>query len=72
MDIQGLKLEIVKEILQTESEELLNKLYIALKSEQEDFWLGLTEAQKKEVEIGLEQVKSGKTVKLEDFLKKVS
>ena len=72
MDIQALKLELVQKILNTESVELLNRLYSTLKVESPDFWLELTDAQRKEVEIGLEQIECGKTIALEDFLKKVS
>ncbi len=72
MDIQALKLELVKQILHTESEELLNKLYSTLKVQGKDFWLELSEAQRREVEIGLAQIERGETIALEDFLKKVS
>jgi hypothetical protein len=72
MNIQALKIELVKRILNTESEELLNRLYSTLKVESKDFWLELTDAQRREVEIGLEQIQSGKTIDLEDFLKEVS
>ncbi len=72
MDIQALKIELVKQILNTESEELLNRLYSTLKVESKDFWLELTDAQRREVEMGLEQIQNGKTIDLKDFLKKVS
>jgi hypothetical protein len=72
MDIQALKLELVKQILHTESEELLNRLYSTIKVESKDFWLELTDAQRREVEIGLAQIERGETIALEDFLKKVS
>ena len=72
MDIQALKLELVKYILESESKELLDKVYSTLKIEENDFWNELTESQKKEVEIGLKQIESGETEDWEDFLKRVS
>jgi len=74
MDIQSIKSELVKGILQTNSKELLNKLYSTFKAEsiESDFWTELTDAQKAEVELGLKQIKNGDYIEFEDFLKKVS
>ncbi|MEQ8907549.1 MAG: hypothetical protein RIC95_00020 [Vicingaceae bacterium] len=74
MDIQSIKSELVKGILQTNSKELLNKLYSTFKAEsvETDFWTELTDAQKAEVELGLKQIKNGDYIEFEDFLKKVS
>ena len=61
MDIQTIKSELVKGILQTNSKELLDKLYSTFKAESKevDFWNELTDAQKAEVELGLKQIKNG-------------
>jgi hypothetical protein len=74
MDIQSIKSELVKGILQTNSKELLNKLYSTFKAESVDidYWNELTDAQKAEVELGLNQIKNGDYIEFEDFLKKVS
>ena len=74
MDIQSIKSELVRGILQTNSKELLNKLYSTFKAEsiESDFWTELTDAQKAEVELGLKQIKNGDYIEFEDFLKKVS
>jgi hypothetical protein len=74
MDIQSIKSELVKGILQTNSKELLNKLYSTFKAESKevDFWYELTDAQKAEVELGLKQIKNGEYIEFDDFLKKVS
>ena len=72
MDIQALKIELVKQILHIESEELLNRIQKTLKVQNKDSWIELTDAQQREVEIGLEQIERGETISLEDFLKKVS
>jgi len=61
MDIRTLKIELVKQILESESKELLDKLYSALKGEDSDFWNELSADQKVEVEIGRRQVQNGET-----------
>ena len=72
MDTQALKSELVKSILATESKELLDKLWNVLKKEDKDFWLELSDAQKREVEIGLRQIENGETEDWEDFLKRIA
>lgn len=61
MDIQALKIELIKEIVSSESKELLDKIYTALQGEKVDFWLELTEDEKEEVRISREQIKNGNT-----------
>ncbi len=61
MDIRTLKIELVKQILESESKELLDKLYSILKREDSDFWPELSADQKEEVEIGRRQVRNGET-----------
>lgn len=70
MDIPALKTELVRHILATENKDLLDKLWTTLKREEKDFWLELTDAQKREVEIGLKQIENGETEDWEDFLKR--
>ena len=61
MDIRALKIELVKQVLESESKELLNQIYSALKNDEKDFWDELTDDQKEEVEIGKRQVSNGET-----------
>lgn len=61
MDIRTLKIEIVKQILESESKELLDKLYSTLNREDSDFWTELSSDQKEEIEIGRRQVRNGET-----------
>ncbi|NQV52841.1 MAG: hypothetical protein HQ500_06640 [Flavobacteriales bacterium] len=72
MDIQALKLELVKQILESESKELLDKVYYTFKREEKDFWLEMTDDQKQEVEIGRRQVKNGETEEWETVLERLS
>tara|TARA_B100000780_G_scaffold257049_1_gene206619 strand:- start:2954 stop:3178 length:225 start_codon:yes stop_codon:yes gene_type:complete len=74
MDIHSLKLELLKAIIQTNSEDMLNKLYSTFKSESKssDFMDDLSESQKAEIELGLKQIENGDYIEFDDFLKKVS
>jgi len=59
MDIKALKLELVRQILATESKVLLDKMLKTLKKEERDFWAELSEDQKVEVEIARKQLEKG-------------
>ena len=72
MDIQALKIELVKQILESESMELLHHIYSTLKREEKDFWLELTDDQKMEVEIGRRQVQNGETEDWENVFERLS
>lgn len=72
MDIQSLKLELVQQILELESKELVSKLLLTLKKEDKDFWSDLSDEQKLEVDLGLKQIRNGETVDWDTFLRRVS
>lgn len=72
MDIQALKLELVKEVLQTESKDILDQMLSFVKKADADFWSDLSDTQKQEVEIGLEQIEKGETEDWDEFVKRVS
>tara|TARA_R110002124_G_scaffold286310_1_gene466833 strand:- start:16477 stop:16695 length:219 start_codon:yes stop_codon:yes gene_type:complete len=72
MDIQSLKIELTRIILETESTDLLKKLLADLKKEKRDFWLDLTEDQKNEIEISREQIQNGETEDWESISKRLS
>lgn len=72
MDIHASKLELVKLIVNIENKKIIDKLIKVLKSEEEDFWLELTESEKEEIKLGISQLESGQRISLEDFKKKYS
>ena len=72
MDIRLLKIELAKRILEIESADVIHKLYRVLGKEDKDFWLELTDAQKKEIELGLRQISDGETEDWSTFIKRVS
>ena len=72
MGLQSLKLELVRQILDVENESVIAKLFQTLQKEQKDFWTELSDAQRREVELGLNQIEKGETEDWDDFLKRVS
>jgi hypothetical protein len=72
MDIHASKLELVKLIVNINNQKIIDKLIRLLKSEQEDFWLELTESERDEIKLGISQLESGKRISFEDFKKKYS
>jgi len=72
MDIQTMKLELVRQILNLESRDLINTLLLTLKKENKEFQSELTDAQKREVELGLSQIEKGETEDWDGFLRRVA
>lgn len=72
MDIKTSKIELAKLILELENPKLINKIHHLLLDEKSQFRTNLNENEKKEIEIGLQQLNRGERVAFDDFLKKVS
>jgi hypothetical protein len=72
MDIQSLKLELVKQILNLESKDLINRLFLTLKKEDQDFISKLSDDQRREVELGMKQIENNETEDWDGFLRRVS
>jgi hypothetical protein len=72
MDIQSTKIELAKMILNLESPSIVNKIIALIKSEQSDFWMELSEEDKAEINLGIEQLDAGQRISFDNFMKKVS
>ena len=72
MDIQTSKIELAKMILNIEDPSIINKILDVIKSKEKDFWLELSENEKKEIQLGIDQLDRGERIPFDDFLKKVS
>jgi len=72
MDLQTLKLELVRLIINIDNKNIIDKLIRVLRDEEEDFWLELSEKEKKEIKAGIGQLDSGQGISLDDFMKKLS
>ena len=72
MNTQTSKIELAKLILELEDPELINKIHKLLLDESSRFRKNLTEHEKEEIKLGIEQLNRGERISFEDFLKKVS
>lgn len=72
MDTKATKIELAKLILDLDDPKLIQKIQKLLMDENSSFRKSLTEFEKEELNLGLEQLNSGKRTSVEDFLKKVS
>jgi hypothetical protein len=69
MNIHAKKLELVRLILETENPSILASVKrIFSVSKKVDFWDNLTQEQKDEILIGIEEIKNGETVNFEVFI----
>jgi hypothetical protein len=72
MDIQATKIELVKMILNLENPKIVAKIITLLKSEQADFWNDLSENDKNEIRLGIDELDKGEGTSFNDFMRKVS
>lgn len=72
MDIQTSKIELAKLILSINSPELIEKIRQLLVNETDSLWATLTDSEKEEIEFGLDQLKQGKRISIEETLRKIS
>jgi hypothetical protein len=72
MDLQNSKIELVKLILEIDSQEMIDNLRKLLSTDEKDFWTVLSEKEKESIRIGLSQLDRGEGTPLSDFIKKVS
>jgi len=72
MDTQASKIELAKLILELEDPKLINKIHELLLDENSQFRKSLTEHEKEEIKLGIEQLNRGERISFEEFLKKVS
>jgi hypothetical protein len=71
MDIQTEKLEIMKMILETDNPGILDSIKKIFKKENSvDFWETLSQDQKDEIRMGIDEIENGETIDYEDLIKK--
>lgn len=70
MDIQLEKLEIIKQLLETNDETIIKSIKKVFTKEKKDFWEELTEEQKAEIEESEKQIERGEFSLYDDFMKK--
>ncbi len=72
MDLQTSKVELAKMILNIENQTIIDRIMDILKSEKADFWLELTDNERKNIQLGIKQLENGEGIELNEFIKKVS
>jgi hypothetical protein len=72
MDIQTIKLELLKIILENENSEFIQRVSDFVKKEKIDIWNELSLSEQEEIKKGIEDLNSGKRVSYDSFLKKIS
>lgn len=69
MDIQAEKLEIVRMLLNTHDQELIQEVKALFKSREADWWDEMSESQKETILEGIAQADRGETVSHEEVLR---
>ena len=68
MDFQTTKIKLVKEILDIETPELIEKIISLLKKEKKDFWDDLTPSQQEEIDKADLEIINEETIDYETFM----
>jgi len=71
MEIQTTKIELLKLILSIENPAVLQKIKTFLLDESEGYLMPLTNVEKQEIELGIEQLERGERIAFSEFLAKV-
>lgn len=72
MDIQASKIQLVKDILNINNINVLNKIASFIQDEKKDFWAELSEVEKEEIHKGIEEIEYGEKIAYDNFLQKIS
>jgi hypothetical protein len=70
MNIQLEKLELIKMLLETNDESVINSIKNIFKSEKKDWWEELSEEQRFEIEEAEKEIEKGEYVNFEEFIQK--
>lgn len=71
MSIQAEKLELMKLILETDNPSILNAIKSILKKDSRiDFWDTLSDSEKQDIEMGIQEIDEGETIDYDEFIKK--
>ena len=70
MDIQAEKIELVKQLLNTNNIEIIKSIKKLFAKEENDFWNELSASQQKEINEAIQQVSEGKSTEYKTFILK--
>jgi len=72
MDLQSSKLELVGLILKIDNQLTIDKLTAMLREQEPHIWNDLSDHQKREIRLGINQLDDGQRISLEEFISKHS
>jgi hypothetical protein len=71
MNIEAEKIELLKLILETEDEAIIQELKVVFKKQEPDFWDELPDHVKERINRGLDDVAAGRVHKNEDVMREI-
>jgi predicted transcriptional regulator len=72
MNLEARKYQFIQELVKVDDERVLEKLELVLKANQSDWFDALSESEKAEIQIGLDQAEKGEFTSHEDVMKRFS
>ncbi|KQB38390.1 hypothetical protein [Flavobacterium aquidurense] len=72
MNLEARKYQFIQELVKVEDERILEKLELVLKANQNDWFDELSQSEKNEIQIGLDQAEKGEFTSHEDVMKRFS
>lgn len=72
MNLEARKYQFIQELFKVEDERILEKLELVLKANQKDWFDELSESEKAEIQIGLDQAENREFINHEDVMKRFS
>jgi hypothetical protein len=70
MNLETRKYQFIQELVKVEDERILEKLELVLKANQSDWFDELSDSEKAEIQIGLDQAEKGEFTSHEDVMKR--
>lgn len=72
MDLEARKYQFIQKLVKVEDESILEKLELVLRENQNDWFDDLSELEKAEIQVGLDQAEKGEFTSHEDVMKRFS
>lgn len=72
MNLEARKYQFIQELFKVEDERILEKLELVLKANKNDWFDELSQSEKNEIQIGLDQAEKGEFTSHEDVMKRFS
>jgi hypothetical protein len=70
MNIQSVKLELLKYIINTDNPSVLEKVMMIFKNEKQDFWNNLSKEEQEDIFTGVEELNNGENYGYDEVIKK--